>query len=97
MIRPEDILSMTDFERDTAQHLKPMKKTRRPSVLTVNGKSTAVVMDPAAYSDLMEKIEAAETVAGIERGLKDIAAGRVTPLRESCARIRAVRRSRRSA
>ena len=43
-----------------------MKKTRRPLVLTVKGKAEAVVMDPAVYQKLADRLDAIE---GIRRGL----------------------------
>lgn len=74
----EDIHSLTDFKRDTASFVKRMKKTHRPVVLTVNGKAELVVQDAASYQSLMEKMEAMEEAAGIQRGVADAAAGRVT-------------------
>lgn len=97
MIKPEDILSMTDFKRDTAAHMKRMKKTKRPSVLTVNGRAEAVVMDPAAYSRMLQVIERADAVAGIRRGLADAQAGRTSSVGSAFERIRNTRRLRRSA
>lgn len=96
-IHPEDIVSMTDFKRDTVAHLRRLKKTRRPGVLTINGKAAAVVMDAAAYSRLMETIYRAEAIDGIRRGLQDSAAGRVSSVDDAFSRIRAGRRVRRSA
>ncbi len=57
MIRPEDIGSLTDFARNTRAHLKRLKRTGRPELLTVNGKAVVVVQNAAAYQRLIESLE----------------------------------------
>lgn len=97
MIHPEDILSMTDFKRDTAAHLKRLKKHGRPGVLTVNGKAAAVVMDAATYAELTELADRMEAIEGVRRGLADVKSGRTSSLSASLDRIRRSTRARRSA
>ena len=57
MIRPEDIGSLTDFARNTKAHLKKLKRTGRPELLTVNGKAEVVVQSASAYQLLIESLE----------------------------------------
>lgn len=57
MIRPEDIGSLTDFSRNTKAHLKRLKRTGRPELLTVNGKAEVVVQSASAYQRLIESLE----------------------------------------
>jgi prevent-host-death family protein len=57
MIRPEDIGSLTDFARNTKAHLKRLRRTGRPELLTVNGKAEVVVQSAAAYQRLIESLE----------------------------------------
>jgi prevent-host-death family protein len=57
MIRPEDIKSLTDFQRNTRGHLKRLRRTGRPELLTVKGKAAVVVQSPAAYRRLIESLE----------------------------------------
>ena len=57
MIRPEDIGSLTDFARNTKAHLKRLRRTGRPELLTVNGKAEVVVQNAAAYQRLIESLE----------------------------------------
>lgn len=82
MIQPDDVTSLTDFKRDTPAHLRRLRKSGRPSILTINGKAAAVVLDPKAYAKLAELIERAEAIAGIQRGMDDFAAGRTKPARQ---------------
>ena len=65
----KDIRPLTEFKRNTARFMSHLKKTGRPSVLTVNGKPALVVMDAEAWQDNQDLIEYAKTVAGIRKGL----------------------------
>jgi prevent-host-death family protein len=62
----EDIHSMTAFKRNSTGLMKRVKKTGRPLVLTVKGKAEAIILDPAAYRDVAEHLDA---VAAIRKGL----------------------------
>jgi PHD/YefM family antitoxin component YafN of YafNO toxin-antitoxin module len=57
MIRSEDITSLTDFAKNTKAHLKRLKRTGRPELLTVNGKAEVVVQNATAYQRLIEALE----------------------------------------
>ena len=57
MIRLEDIGSLTEFARNTKAHLKRLKRTGRPELLTVNGKAEVVVQNATAYQHLIESLE----------------------------------------
>lgn len=83
MIALEDIRSLTDFQRNTKSHLKRLKNTGRPEVLTVNGKPELIVQDAAAFEDMIDAIR------GIQRGLDEMAAGKGEPARKVLDRIRA--------
>ena len=84
----EDILSLTDFKRNTAEYLRRLKRSRRPLVLTVNGKAGLVVLDPEAYQKLVEVVERAEAVAGIQRGLESFRKGKGVAAREALSAIK---------
>jgi prevent-host-death family protein len=65
----KDIRPLTEFKRETSRFVARLKETGRPSVLTVNGKPSVVVMDAAAWQDMQDQIDYAQTVAGIRKGL----------------------------
>lgn len=67
----QDIQSVSVFKRDASKMLKQLKKTKRPLVLTVNGKADAVVLDAESYQNLVEAKEYAETVAVLKERLAD--------------------------
>jgi len=83
MISVEDIRSLTDFQRNTKAHLRRLKHTGRPEVLTVNGKAELIVQNAAAYEDMIDAI------CGIQRGLDAMKEGKGLPAREALDRIRA--------
>jgi prevent-host-death family protein len=77
-----DILSLTDFKRRSTVLLRRMKKTRRPMVLTINGKAELVVHSAEEYQKLLEELERTRAVAGIRRGLESMKAGHGRPADE---------------
>ena len=90
MINIEDIQSLTDFQRNTKSHLRRLKSTGRPEVLTINGRAELIVQDAAAYEDMLDAIR------GIQRGLEEMAAGKGGPARKILDRIRATHKIPRS-
>jgi prevent-host-death family protein len=83
-----DIQSLTTFRRSSADFMKQLKKTKRPVVLTVNGKAAAVVQDAEAYQRLLDIAARANTEEGIRQGLEDVAHSRTRPAREVFNEIR---------
>jgi len=71
----KDIRPLTEFKRETSRFVARLKETGRPSVLTVNGKPSVVVMDAAAWQDMQDQIDYAQTVAGIRKGLDQARVG----------------------
>jgi PHD/YefM family antitoxin component YafN of YafNO toxin-antitoxin module len=83
MIDLKEIHPLTDFQRHTKAHLKRLKRTGKPQVLTVNGRAELVVQDAQAYQKLLQAVDRAEALEGIRRGLEDVKAGRTRPLAEA--------------
>lgn len=48
----EDIRSITDLKRQTNSVLEQIHKTKRPIVLTVNGKAEAVLLDAKEFEKI---------------------------------------------
>lgn len=80
----EDIQSLTDFKRNTAEFVQQLKQTGRPVVLTVNGKAEIVVQDAASYQEMLEAAEDAKTM----KALLSAKAGKGRPVTEVFAEIR---------
>lgn len=88
MISLKDIQSLTDFKRNTAEFVKKIKKSGNPLVLTVNGKAEIVVQDAKAYQEMLERIERAEAVAAIRKGMEEFERGESRPAREALEELR---------
>ena len=85
----EDIQPMTTFRRNPREFMRRLKKTRRPIVLTVNGKAEAVVQDAEAYQHLLDIAAQADAAEGIRQGLEDVEKGRTRPAHDVFDEIRA--------
>jgi prevent-host-death family protein len=78
----KDIQSMTAFRRKPAQFVKRLKTTKRPVVLTINGKAEAVIQDTESYQRLLDIAAQSNVYEAIRQGIEDISHGRTRPARE---------------
>ena len=78
----KDIQSLTTFRRKSAEFLTEMKKSKRPVVLTVNGKAEVVVQTAESYQRLLDAAARADIYEAIRQGLDDIAHARTRPARK---------------
>ena len=69
------IHSLSDFQRNTKDHIRKLKRTGRPAVLTVNGQAEVVVQSAEAYQRLLDDRELLESIRGISRGLEQAKRG----------------------
>ena len=69
----EDIRSITDLKRNTNSVLAQVQKTKRPVVLTVNGKAEAVLMDAHEYERISDAFKLLKLLLPAE---EDIVNGR---------------------
>lgn len=80
----EDIQSLTDFKRNTAEFVQQLKQTGRPLILTVNGKAEIVVQDAESYQATLEAVEDAKTL----KALLSAKAGKGRPASEFFEELR---------
>jgi prevent-host-death family protein len=85
----KDIQPMTTFRNHSAEIMQHLKETKRPVILTVNGKAAAVVQDAEAYQHLLDLVAEASAAEGIRQGLEDIRNGHSRPAGEAFDEIRA--------
>jgi prevent-host-death family protein len=78
----KDIQPLTTFRNNSVKMMQRLKKTRRPIILTVNGKPEAVVQDAAAYQRLLDLAAAADVKEGIRQGLEELRQGKGRPAKE---------------
>jgi prevent-host-death family protein len=84
----QDIQPLTTFRNNSVKMLKQLKQTGRPIVLTVNGRSEAVVQSAEAYQRLLDIASQADVVEAIRQGREDVEAGRTYPAEEVFAEMR---------
>ncbi|MEM6852886.1 MAG: type II toxin-antitoxin system Phd/YefM family antitoxin [Planctomycetota bacterium] len=88
MIRTEDIKSVTEFRTHMKDSLQQVKENGRPLFLTNGGDAEAVVLSAAAYDELAELADIAESLKGIRAGLKQFEEGETIEAGEMLKRMR---------
>lgn len=72
----QNIVSLSDFKNKASKMLHEIQSSRRPLVITQNGKAAAVLISPSDFDLLTEQ---ARFVEAVQRGLEDVRNGRVLP------------------
>ena len=67
----EDIRSITDLKRNTNSVLRHLQKSKRPIVLTVNGKAEAVLMDAKEYERISGAFNLLKLLVPAEEDIKN--------------------------
>ena len=58
----QDIQPLSEFRSKVAFYFDKVKKTKRPLVITQNGKSAAILIDVSEYEAMVDKIEVLEDI-----------------------------------
>jgi len=70
----QNIVSLSDFKIKASRMLHEIQNSRRPLVITQNGKAAAVLISPSDFDLLTEQ---ARFVDAVQRGLADVQNGRM--------------------
>lgn len=102
MISPKDVHSLSDFQRNAKKMLAQLKRSKRPALLTVNGKGTVVVQDADAYAAMLAELERKCLIEAVRVGIEQMEAGKGRPAPEVFEQLKselkgAGKRRRRSA
>lgn len=73
---------LTDFQRDTTEHIRRLKATGEPEVLTVNGEPELVVQSADAYEQLAKDAEFARHMKALRKSLAEADRGEGRPARD---------------
>ena len=84
----KDIQPLTTFRNNSVKMMQRLKKTRRPIILTVNGKPEAIVQSAEEYQRLLDIAAQGSVTEAIRQGRADVAAGRTLPVEEAFAKFR---------
>jgi len=63
MFTMDSIHPVSDFSRKPAEHIKRLKETGRPEILTVNGKAEIVIQSAKAYEEMVDLLGTLEKIA----------------------------------
>ena len=88
MYKADEIHTLTEFQRNTEDFIDRLKRTHRPELLTVDGKPEVVIQNAEAYRRLLDVLDRAEAIMGLQRGLESMRAGRGKPLDEAFDSLR---------
>jgi len=80
-----DIRPVSEFRANAAELIEQLRESGRPLILTQRGHSAAVVLDVAAYEQMVEEIELLRDVRESE---KELAAGKGISNRDAKAELR---------
>ncbi len=69
----EDIVAMSEFKARASEWLRRIAGSRHPLVITQNGKPAGVLLSPAAFDELAERLR---FLAAVHDGMADEQAGR---------------------
>lgn len=70
-VRPtEDVRPLSEFRANAASFVQQVKGTKRPVILTVHGRSAAVLLDVDEYEILLEQLEVLRDIRASENELK---------------------------
>lgn len=83
-----NILSLTDFKRNTSDVIKRVKDNKSPAILTVNGSASVVVLDAKEYQKIVKDARYGSLLRGLESGLKDMEQGKYKPASEVFANLK---------
>jgi prevent-host-death family protein len=84
----EGIRSLTEFKQNSTEILNYIKRTHTPTILTVNGRTEAVLLDAKSYQEMVDKIEMMESARKIEAALVEMENSKGIPAKEAFKKIR---------
>ncbi len=58
----QDIQPLSTFRSNMSYYFNKVKETKRPLVITQNGKSSAILLDVKEYQSMIDKIEVLEDI-----------------------------------
>ena len=81
MIDFSDAHSLAEFQRNAREHVRRLKESGQPQVLTIDGREALVIQDAASYRRLLDELDRSQAVKGIRRGLRSMRRGAGRPMR----------------
>ena len=67
MLDTRNIYPLSDFQRNAKDFISQLKESKKPIVLTVNGKAAMVIQDAESYQELLDSLEIQRSAAIIQQ------------------------------
>ena len=71
MFQSSDIHTVTEFSRKPAEHIKCLSESKRPEILTVNGKAAVVIQDAETYEKMASMADYTESIQNIRQTMPE--------------------------
>lgn len=71
MFSSNNIHTITEFSRNTAEHLKRLATSKQPELYTHNGKPSVVIQDAESYERMAELADYADSLLKIRQALSE--------------------------
>jgi prevent-host-death family protein len=68
----EDIHPLSEFKKNASKLIKQVQSTKRPMILTVNGRPAVVLQDPSAYARVEADSDYWATIAALREPLSQM-------------------------
>ena len=66
MVLDQDVMPLSEFRAKATAFVKQVRDTKRPMVITQNGRSAAVLLDVSEYEELLAKLELLQDIQQAE-------------------------------
>ena len=71
MFKSSDIHTITEFSRKPTEHIKRLHESKRPEILTVNGKAALVIQDAETYEKMAVLADYAQSIQNIRQAMAE--------------------------
>ncbi len=73
-------ISLSTFKRRSGEYIRQMKQSKKPIVLTLDGKPKLIIQDAKSFQPLLDAYEKARLFDAIQYGVRELQKGReLTP------------------
>lgn len=86
----EDIISIDDFQTDTAALLRRPQKTGRPLIITEHGRPTAIIITPAQFDTFSQQQRASSPPASPKSARAETTIDRVPETTDNLEAVKAI-------
>jgi hypothetical protein len=87
MTEQPNIHTLSDFRKNAEDHLRRLKQSGEPEVLTIDGQAELVVQSAGAYQKLLDAAELSESLPIIRQSLEEARKGLGIPAKEAMRQI----------